>query len=182
MHHIAFSSIAFAYLPHPYLLLFLCIKFNLIFFITYLFPFYLQELFNLHSKPSLFCMGMMVAPPPERGGRSCEMPFGRTGLEPPRCQHFPCLLGVSFCCVMLSQPDRQSSRAGTSAPHLHPGLRLGPHLTVQRSPSHPHVPKHHLLILVSSEDTSLTQHLHEAPAPAHSSFFKPEYVLGWGQI
>lgn len=108
---------------------------------------------------------------------------GRRGSEPQWCKHSPCSLGVSFCWVILSHAGRGGQHSWDIHSWSHPVLQLGLFLTAQKILF---ISKAScLLILAGSEDTSLLtaspQSVAGAPAPAHSSFFKPEYVLDQGQ-
>lgn len=200
---------AFAYLPNPCLLLCLCIKFNLIFFITYVFPVHLEEPFSLCSKTTLCCTGTTAAPTLVKwqqracrdGSRRCEMPArGAAAAEGRLAQaagaqslnsantprvflEFP---STRWSWAIQGEEDRSGSTAGTSNLDLHAVLQLGPLLTARKIPFIcTHAKASHLLILASSEDTSLPAACpggaDGSPAPARSSFFKPKYVLGPGQ-
>lgn len=200
---------AFPYLPNPCLLLCLCIKFNLIFFITYIFPFYLEEPATSAAKPLSAATGTTAAPTLVKwqqwaccdGSRSCKMPAQGAAAAEGRLAHAggaQSLNGANTPRVFLEFPsarwswaiqgeeDRSGSTAGTSNPDLHAVLQLGPLLTARKIPFIcTHAKISHLLILASSEDTSLPAAspggADGAPAPARSSFFKPKYVLGPGQ-
>lgn len=185
---------AFPYLPNPCLLLCLCIKFSLIFFITYIFPFYLEEPFNLCSKTALCCTGTTAAPTLVKwqqwachdGSGSCKMPDpgdcscrrevspGRRGSEPQWCKHSPCFLGVSFRRVILSHPGRR----GQVWQHSWDIQSWSSHCAPAWPPPYCSEDPFHMHTCQSFPSPGGAD---GAPAPARSSFFKPKYVLGPGQ-